>query len=200
MAVRGAERTKKRILEAAAEEFAAHGLAGARVDAIARRAGVNKQLLYHHFGGKEALFREILRDLVEGHREAFSVAPADPMHRMPLMFEEASKDLDWVRLLQWEALTDDPEGVVAEDDRREAIARWVEEIRKSQREGRVPEELDPDLLYVAMLALTHFPYLLPQVARQTAGSGPASPEFRRRYGEFLERLTRRIFEDGDDPS
>jgi len=50
-----------RILAAAAAEFAACGFAGARVDRIARRARVNKAMLYYHFGSKKSLYREILR-------------------------------------------------------------------------------------------------------------------------------------------
>jgi TetR/AcrR family transcriptional regulator len=50
-----------RILSAAAVEFAARGYAGARVDRIARRARVNKAMLYYHFGSKRGLYRELLR-------------------------------------------------------------------------------------------------------------------------------------------
>ena len=53
---RNPERTRSRILDAAIEEFATKTLDGARVDAIAARAGVNKRMLYHYFGNKEALF------------------------------------------------------------------------------------------------------------------------------------------------
>jgi TetR/AcrR family transcriptional regulator len=52
--------TRARILKAALREFAHLGLAGARVDVIAKRAGVNKQVLYYHFGNKEDLFRATL--------------------------------------------------------------------------------------------------------------------------------------------
>jgi AcrR family transcriptional regulator len=51
-----------RILAAAAVEFAARGYAGARVDRIARRARVNKAMLYYHFGSKQALYRALLRE------------------------------------------------------------------------------------------------------------------------------------------
>jgi TetR/AcrR family transcriptional regulator len=50
-----------RILAAAAVEFAEHGFAGARVDRIARRARVNKAMLYYHFGSKQHLYRALLR-------------------------------------------------------------------------------------------------------------------------------------------
>ncbi len=52
-----------RILAAAAAEFAARGFGGARVDRIARRARVNKAMLYYHFGSKQALYRTLLRRL-----------------------------------------------------------------------------------------------------------------------------------------
>ena len=51
----------ERILAAAAVEFAARGFGGARVDRIARRARVNKAMIYYHFGSKQALYRELLR-------------------------------------------------------------------------------------------------------------------------------------------
>jgi TetR/AcrR family transcriptional regulator len=50
-----------RILDAAAVEFAARGFGGARVDRIARRARVNKAMLYYHFKSKEGLYRSLLR-------------------------------------------------------------------------------------------------------------------------------------------
>ena len=67
MANRDPEATKAKILAAAVREFSAKGISGARVDAIAARAGVNKRMLYYYFESKEGLFREILRRrLAEG--------------------------------------------------------------------------------------------------------------------------------------
>ena len=55
--------SRDRLLSAAAAEFAARGFDGAKVDRIARRARVNKAMLYYHFDNKAALYREILRDV-----------------------------------------------------------------------------------------------------------------------------------------
>ncbi len=55
---------KDKILDAAAEEFAEHGLAGARVDRIAERAGVNKALIYYHFNSKDNLYKEIIKNRI----------------------------------------------------------------------------------------------------------------------------------------
>jgi AcrR family transcriptional regulator len=54
-----------RILEAAKKEFAAHGLAGARVDRIAAEAGANKRMLYYHVGKKDDLYLAVLEGAYE---------------------------------------------------------------------------------------------------------------------------------------
>src|SRR5215471_13956653 len=62
---RNPEATRRKLLVAARREFAASGLAGARVDEIAARAGVNKQLVYHYFGDKDALYLAVLEWVYE---------------------------------------------------------------------------------------------------------------------------------------
>src|SRR5207244_11387815 len=61
-------RTKAAIVRAALREFAQHGLAGARVDRIAKAARVNNHALYYHFGDKDALFRVVLEHGYESFR------------------------------------------------------------------------------------------------------------------------------------
>jgi len=60
---RNAEATKRRLLDAATNEFAAHGIAGARVDRIAAAAKSNKAQIYHYFGSKDALFNAAFADM-----------------------------------------------------------------------------------------------------------------------------------------
>jgi AcrR family transcriptional regulator len=54
-----AERTRAALLDAALQEFSEKGFAGARVRDIAERAGVSKDLIAYHFGGKEGLYRAV---------------------------------------------------------------------------------------------------------------------------------------------
>ncbi len=70
---RNADATKERILVAAADEFAANGLAGARIDRIAANAASNVRLIYAHFGSKEDLFAAVL------DRELTTLAEAVPV-------------------------------------------------------------------------------------------------------------------------
>ncbi|TPE48967.1 TetR/AcrR family transcriptional regulator [Amaricoccus solimangrovi] len=67
---RRSEATRARILEAAHRHFVAVGLDGARMETIAAEAGVNKALVYRHFGGREQLYREVLRRAYEKVRQA----------------------------------------------------------------------------------------------------------------------------------
>lgn len=66
---RNPEASRARILEAARNEFVAYGLSGARVDQIATHSGVNKNLIYHYFGSKDALYLAVLEDIYAGLRE-----------------------------------------------------------------------------------------------------------------------------------
>ena len=66
---RDATRTKARILAVAAEEFSGKGFAGARVDEIVRRSKISKNLIYYHFGSKEALFIAVLESAYARLRE-----------------------------------------------------------------------------------------------------------------------------------
>ncbi len=68
--LRDADRSQAAILLAAREEFAGHGLAGARMDRIAERADVNKRLIYYYFGSKDDLFLAVLEGVYADIRAA----------------------------------------------------------------------------------------------------------------------------------
>lgn len=67
---RDADRSQRDILDGARDEFALHGLGGARMDRIAERASVNKRLIYYYFGSKERLFLAVLERVYEDIRDA----------------------------------------------------------------------------------------------------------------------------------
>lgn len=80
-AVRDPEGTKAAILAAATREFTEKGFGGARIDAIAAHARINKRMLYHYFGGKEALYVAVLEQTYAAIRTA--EAKLDLAHREP---------------------------------------------------------------------------------------------------------------------
>ena len=79
---RDADRTQQAILRAAMTEFADKGLGGARIDAIAERAGVNKRLIYYYFDAKDGLFLAVLEQTYADIRtaeQALRLEAADPV-------------------------------------------------------------------------------------------------------------------------
>src|ERR1700729_2632234 len=74
-----ADRTRKTILRAAIREFSAHGLAGARTDAIAESAKVNKALLYYYFKSKTGLYAAAIEEVSNVVAER-AMAALDPKH------------------------------------------------------------------------------------------------------------------------
>jgi len=63
--------TRRNILDAAIKEFAEHGYAGASTRTVSREAGAQHGLVAYHFGGKEGLWRAVIKDLLSGYRERF---------------------------------------------------------------------------------------------------------------------------------
>ena len=185
---RNPERTRERILSAALKEFAANGFAGARVDAIARRAAVNKRMLYHYFGDKAHLFREVLR-LKMAERQAWAeTLSGEPAESLTFWFEAACKDMDWVRLLEWEALQEADRRLIDAKNRRTATARGLERIRQRQARGQISAELDPRHVMLTMRSLTMFPAAFPQLTRLIIGRPVSDPQFQKERAVFLRKF------------
>jgi AcrR family transcriptional regulator len=77
--LRKPESSAARILDAATEEFAAAGFAGARIERIARRTRLNVRMIYYHFGSKRGLYRAVLENIYEQMSAILkSLAPSRP--------------------------------------------------------------------------------------------------------------------------
>ena len=147
---RNPERTRERILSAALREFAANGFAGARVDAIARRAAINKRMLYHYFGNKEHLFREVLHRKITERQASAEGLSGDPAESLPFWFKLSCRDADWVRLLEWEALQDADNQLIDGTSRRALAMGSLGRIRKQQALGHLSGGFEPRHLLLAM--------------------------------------------------
>jgi len=185
---RDPQRTQDRILAAALAEFSAEGFAGARVARIARRARVNKRMLYHYFGNKEDLFRGIFdRKLVE-RAGWLTEAPADLGASLAYWFRMACEDSDWIRLIQWEALAHGDEPVIREEERRASFRQALDDLRARQRRGLLPADLDAGHLLLAIMGLVAYPLAFPQLTRMVTGRRATDPGFRAERAEFLRRF------------
>lgn len=183
---RDAERSRQLLLSAAMDEFAAKGYAGARVQDIAARAGVNKQLIAYYFGGKEGLYRELHQSWL--NQEAAFAGPDVPFDTLIGEYLRAAlADPRAPRLLVWDALTG---GEHAPADGDETGPADVADIRRRQAAGEIPDDIDPAMFTMAMMGAILAPLILPKVA-QRMGIDTSAPDFESRYADALKRLIRR---------
>lgn len=188
--MRDPEDKKRRILAAAAAEFAAHGPAGARTDDIAARAGVNKQLLFRYFASKEGLFRAVLGQMFDRLDEVFEQPPDDIGDRLAYYVDAVGADRQWGALQTWEALEFGEGEVINETVRRDQFAAEIERLRLDQAAGRLPAHLDPAQLLLSIQSLTAFCYAFPQFTRLVTGLDASDPEFAQQRREHLREIGR----------
>jgi AcrR family transcriptional regulator len=194
-ATRDPEGTRRRILEAALDEFAAKGLDGSRVDAIAARAGVNKRMLYYYFGSKDDLYRAVLRNRLADRPPTAARVDHAGTERLADLQDRLTRprEREYIRLLMWEAIERGTRRRIEDEElRREGIEGWIEEVRAAQHDGALPADLDPAQLVLSELAVTMFPLAFPQVTRLVTGRAPNDPQFLEERREFLSLLARHI--------
>jgi TetR/AcrR family transcriptional regulator len=188
--VRDAERTKRKLIDAALSEFAANGYDGARVGEIAARAGVNKQLISYYFGGKEGLYRAMQREWLDHERDQVGAdVPAEQVMRWYL--RDNLRDARIGRLALWHALTED----LPEEESQEDAELDLEEMRERQERGEIASELDPAAVQIAMMGMTLAPIVFRRTAKRLFGVDIDDPEFETRYGDTLSRILARLAEN-----
>ena len=177
------------IIAAAREEFSRRGFDGARVEQIARRAGVNKQLLFYYFHSKRGLFTAVLaRGAAELER-----ALAD----LPI---EGDRPLDRIRVAlgaQFDFLTAHPDlaTLLTQAGRSEArpfapaIKRLVVLLAEGQGRGQVRDDLDPHLAAAqALVLMVAYLNLEPLIAANAPPLGADEPGLRDRWKEAAVKL------------
>jgi TetR/AcrR family transcriptional regulator len=163
---RNPERTRASILEAARREVAAKGLAGARVDVVARRAGTNKRMIYHYFGDKDALYLAVLEDAYRNIRHA--------ERRLDLAHKPPVDGLRELALFTWHYFLDHPEflSILATENLNQArylrqsevvaemhsnfISELKDVLQRGSQEGVFRAGLDPVDVYLTIASLGYF--------------------------------------------
>ncbi|MBP8537432.1 TetR family transcriptional regulator [Streptomyces sp. MK37H] len=151
MSPRKSDATRRRLLDAATADFAAHGIAGARVDRIAAAAGVNKAQLYAYFGDKLGLFGAVFRLHADAVVDAVPFTADDLPQYAVRLYETAIERPELVRLATWAKL----EGVVTDNlvTESSAVTVKLQAIAEAQRAGRVTASIDPQDVLALVLAM-----------------------------------------------
>src|SRR6267378_2560498 len=179
-----------RIVAAAREEFARRGFAGARVELIARRAGVNKQLLFYYFHSKRGLFQAVLAQsageletaLAELAPPAGGGSGGGPLERLRLtlaaQFEFLARHPEIVALLGQGTRSG---GGAAFGP---AINRLVVLLAEGQGLGQVRDDLDPHLAAAqALILMVGYLTMEAVIATSARPLGADEPSLRERWRE-----------------
>lgn len=154
---------------------------------IARRAGVNQQLIAYYFDGKEGLYREIGRRWRAYETQAF---PEDlGFAEMIRRYVRASADPRLGgRLLAWEGLSGLGEDEEAAGERDARLRAEVEAMRERQRAGELDARFDPAALMLIGMSAGNALAVYPQLARALFGADADSSEVVERYAGQLALL------------
>ena len=190
---RDLNRTRERIMAAAQKEFAANGFAGARTDAIARRAHVNERMIFYCFESKEGLYRAVLAKKLSAKAALIESMPdEDFASSLVRGFDECCDDIDSLRMWQWEALDKSNRKLVAEEERRTLLQSEVAHWRRAKASGILPADADEEMLLLVSCALRVFPLILPQVISLVTGMDALDPVFRGKWTACLAWIGERL--------
>ncbi|GAA2361472.1 TetR family transcriptional regulator [Streptomyces cuspidosporus] len=196
---RDAEATKARIFAAATAEFAAHGIAGARIDRIAREAKANKQLIYAYFGDKAELFRQVIQHAMLDLAAAVPPDPEDPAGYLDRLMAYHAAHPELLRLMLWEGLEYGSGGseVQREEERRASYAAKAAAFSAAQERGAIDGYLPPQHLVFVISALAGWPFAVSQFRRLLVGD---TEEDAARLSESLHAAVRRLTGTEGSPS
>jgi TetR/AcrR family transcriptional regulator len=158
--------TRRKLLVAARREFADHGLAGARVDEIAARAGVNKQLVYHYFGDKDALYLAVLEwvyDEIRTQERALNLEGLPPERAIQKLIESSFDHLarhpDFILLLNDENRNGARHlraSLKIEDMHSPLVSMVSTILKQGVRTGAFRKGVNPVHLYISIAGLSYF--------------------------------------------
>lgn len=199
------ESSREGLLRAARTAFAEGGLEGARVDDIARRAGINKQLVYHYFGSKDGLYTAVLEEVYHEIREAeaalaLDALPAEEALRrlVEFSFDYLAKSPDFVRILADENahFGRHLQGSRAvEEMNRPIIELMRKTLERGAEEGVFRRGLDPLHVYLSIAGMSFFYFAnihtLSRAFNRGLGEPGAIAERRAHIADFALNAIRR---------
>jgi AcrR family transcriptional regulator len=182
-----AEQTRTRILDAAFREFAEHGLAGARVDRIAKSAGCNKNLIYVYFQSKEALYATVLDRSMTSVFESFPFTAQDLPAVARHVFDQARVNPGVFRLLAWATL--EHSAAAMPPTRKDEYDRTLALIREQQESGAIRNDAPPELILMSVLTLaTAWLPVFPFGEAATPGTGLSPDTVRDWIADMVGRI------------
>ncbi len=201
------EESRAAILKAAVREFAEEGVAGARTEAIARSAGVNKALLYYYFKDKEALYGAVLDQVFGGVRAAIHDALSQELSPREKLASYVCAHFDYIasnplypRIVQAEFLRAgrDPSRLqrIAKEYFRPVFLEISALLKAGAQSGDF-RQVDPVHFIPSMISVIVFYFNTAPIMKLMTGSDPMSPaRLAERRAAVLDFISAALFVPG----
>src|SRR5215470_17171633 len=180
------EQSRAAILKAAVREFAREGVAGARTDAIARSAGVNKALLYYYFKDKEALYQAVLDEVFIGARTAIENALSQNLRPRKRLVAYVRAHFDYIasnplfpRIVHAEFLRAGKDPSRMQRVAKQYFQPIFVNLAALLKEGEVSRDfrpVNPVQFIPSMISVIVFYFITAPILKVMIGADPTSPE------------------------
>lgn len=191
--------TSARILKAATELLAQEGFQNFGVNAVARRAGCDKQLIYRYYGGMDGLVDAIGTDLARWIEEkmpiesgqGFMLTYGDLVEHMMMLFMRGLKEDPLTRrIIAWEVSDNSPQVRRLSEARSKAIGRWIEKVRGAMPP---PKGIDHVAINAMLIASIQHVVLAGVTANRFAALELASDKDWERVKQAIRKLVRGVY-------
>ena len=201
------EQSRKAILKAAVREFSQEGVSGARTDAIARSAGVNKALLYYYFKDKGALYQAVLDEVFSGVRAAIHNALSQNLPPREKLAGYVCAHFDYIasnplypRIVQAEFLRAgrDPSRLerIAKHYFRPVFLELSALLKEGEQSGEF-RRVDPIHFIPSMISVIVFYFNTAPIMKLMTGADPMSPErLAERRSAIIDFISAALLIDG----
>lgn len=191
--------TERAIFLAARDLLAEEGFQGFGINAVARRAGCDKQLIYRYFGGLDGLIEAIGADLGTWVKDKipqdtggmFILTYGDLMEKLSIYFMEALRDDPLVcKIVAWEVSQDTPQVRRLSEARTKSLSKWLEQMRGSLP---APKGVDTATTNAILFAAIQHLVISAAVSGQFAGVALRTKKDWEKVAGALNRLVRAIY-------
>jgi TetR/AcrR family transcriptional regulator len=191
---RDAEATRNAILDAAEDCFLSKGFAESATSEIARRAGVTKSLIHHHFGSKEALWEavKVRRFSVYADQQMQLLRDQEPSaellrESMKMYFRFLRANPEIVKMLAWMFVEESQNDGCANLDRELTLA-GIEKIRQAQERGELRADLNPGFMLFTFIGIAQHWYQDKRMMLEAIGLSAGSDSVDEAYLEDAVKI------------
>jgi AcrR family transcriptional regulator len=171
--------TRTKVLSACKEELETAGFTKFSMEGVAKRAGVNKNVVYRHVLSKEAAIQEAWKSVLQNRIQIQSGEPGTMSDAIKHWLDSNQKQQAFFRLLNEEALLGGT--VILEEERRAYYAKQVEDLR---RRGDFGSSMD----FMVLLSIVSLPFALPHIFELVTGRKPDGDGLRQYLEAVLKSL------------